>query len=449
MLNRSHGKRNLLVSASVLLVAALLGPLSLPANAQTLRIYHIDVEQAEATLVVSPSGQTLLIDSGRNGDGDRLRAVMQEAVVSQIDHFVCTHYHDDHYGGIDELVRDFGTTVVNSYDRGDKQFIPQSKRDGPRFTEYEETVGNRAEHLTRGETIQLDPAISVSCVAAGGVVLGEELPVPGENENDVSIALLIQFGDFRYFIGGDIEQPTEGKIADRDLAMDVDVYESDHHGSDTSSLLSFMEDLSPTAIVISNGNHGGYKHPRQSTLNFYSGLNPPPTVFQTNKYLKGGAGGNVPDEFIADVESTDSDGTILITVDQATDNYTVSYRNVSHTFPINNRDAGSDSSIVIESLLPDPIGSDLNLEEVTLGNRGNTPVSLEGWILRDESGRIWPLVGVGTIQAQSSATIWRNGMPMSLNNDRDEIILIDPSNQMRDRFQYTGSQEGVLIQTGH
>jgi len=210
-----------------------------------------------------------------------------------------------------------------------------------------------------------------------------------------------------------------------------------------------MQDLSPKAIVISNGNHRGYKHPRQNTLNLYSGLNPPPTVFQTNKYLKGGSGGNVPDEFIADVESTDSDGTILITAVQATGNYTVSYRNVSHTFPIKNRDTGSNSSIVIESLLPDPIGSDLNLEEVTLGNRGNTPVSMEGWILKDESGRIWPLVSVGTIQAQSSATIWRNGMPMSLNNDGDEIILIDPGNQIRDQFRYTSSQEGVLIQTGH
>ena len=70
-------------------------------------------------------------------------------------------------------------------------------------------------------------------------------------------------------------------------------------------------------------------------------------------------------------------------------------------------------------------------------------------IIQDESGRIWPLVSVGTIQPQSSATIWRNGMPMSLNNAGDEIVLVDPSNQIRDRFEYTGSQEGVLIQTGH
>ena len=445
----AYSTRRLVALTSALLAVFVLRILCLPATAQTLRIYHIDVEQAEATLVVSPSGHTLLIDSGRNGDGDRLKAVMLEAGVSQIDHFVCTHYHDDHYGGIDELVTEFSISVVNSYDRGDKQFIPQSKRDGPRFTEYEETVGNRADQLTRGETIPLDPAMSVTCIATGGVVLGEEPPVPGIDENDMSIALLLQYGNFRYFIGGDIEHPTEGKIEDRDLVLDVDVYQTNHHGSDTSSSLEFMQDLSPSVIVISNGNHGGYKHPRQVVLDLYASLDPPPKVFQTNKYLKGGAGGNVADEFIADLESTDSDGTILIAVDKATGSYTVKYRDKSHTFQIKSRDGSSNSSIVIENLLPNPIGSDRDLEEVTLRNKSTASVSMAGWILQDESGRIWPLVSLGTIQPESSATMWRNGMPMSLNNDEHEIVLIDSSNQIRDQFHYTDSQEGILIQTGH
>lgn len=201
--------------------------------------------------------------------------------------------------------------------------------------------------------------------------------------------------------------------------------------------------------MISNGNHGGYEHPRQSTLSLYSGLNPSPLVFQTNKYLKRGAGGNVADEFIADLESTDSDGTILITVNQAAGNYTVSYRDKTHTFQIKSRGDPSDSPVAIESLLPNPVGSDNDLEEVTLRNKGAASITMAGWILQDESGRIWPLVSVETIQPQSSATIWRNGMPMSLNNDGDEIVLIDPSNKLRDQFRYTDSQEGVLIQTGH
>ena len=77
------------------------------------------MDQADATLIVAPSGHTLLVDSGKNTHGPRIQAVMQTAGVTQIDHFVATHYHEDHYGGIDDLVNSM-VTVVNSYDRGDK-----------------------------------------------------------------------------------------------------------------------------------------------------------------------------------------------------------------------------------------------------------------------------------------------------------------------------------------
>lgn len=119
------------------------------------------------------------------------------------------------------------------------------------------------------------------------------------------MSLLIRFGEFRYFIGGDIEAATERKIADHDLALDVDVYAANHHGSDTSSDPAFIADLAPMVIIISNGNNATYKHPRQATLDALASLPNAPAVFQTNKYLKGGSGGNVADAFIADPETTD------------------------------------------------------------------------------------------------------------------------------------------------
>ena len=77
---------------------------ALPAGAQQLRIYHIDVEQASSTLFVAPGGKTLLVDSGKNGMGTRIKNIMNRAGVATIDFFVDTHYHEDHYGGIDDLV---------------------------------------------------------------------------------------------------------------------------------------------------------------------------------------------------------------------------------------------------------------------------------------------------------------------------------------------------------
>ncbi len=104
------------------------GPLSpVAARVHTLQISHIDVEPGDGTLFVAPGGATLLVDSGTDGHGVRLKQAMRQAGVTVIDHFVCTHYHADHYGGIDEPARDPEVTVTATYDRGDKAFCRPRK----------------------------------------------------------------------------------------------------------------------------------------------------------------------------------------------------------------------------------------------------------------------------------------------------------------------------------
>jgi len=422
------------------------------ASAQTLRIYHIDVEQGDSTLFVTPSGRTLLVDSGNNGHGPRIESVMKTAGVNQIDAFVATHYHSDHYGGIDDLVN-AGISVLESYDRGDKECcLSAKKKKEPTFIDYQTAVGEDAIHLTRGMTINLDPEVAITCISSGGVVVGETNPTPGQDENDMSISLLITFRGFRYFVGGDIEAATEAKIAAADLVTNLDVYQANHHGSHSSSSQPFMNDLLPTVIVISNGNRVDYAHPRQVTLNTYAALQPPPTVFQTNKYLAGGplGGGNVPDAFIADPETTDDDGTILLTVNGAASTFTVSYGSTTRTFSVKapaSTPTPITAAVVIESLLPNPAGDDEELEEVVLRNRGTTAISLVGWILRDRSGLTWTLAG--TVNPGQSRTFVRSGQDMSLNNAGDEIALIDVAQVERDRFEYQSSTEGTVIKTLH
>ena len=95
------------------------------------------------TIVISPSGKTLLIDSGKNGQGSRIKAIMKKAGVARIDHFVNTYYHEDHYGGIDDLANDSEIKIGAVYDRGDKEFIPASKRNGKTYKDYQNAVGKR------------------------------------------------------------------------------------------------------------------------------------------------------------------------------------------------------------------------------------------------------------------------------------------------------------------
>lgn len=115
--------RSLATLLSILLLA------SKSATPATLRIYQIDVEQGSSTLILSPGGHTLLVDSGRNGHGSQIKAAMEQAAVSQIDYLVDTHYHDDHYGGIDELVSQFGVVVAKSPYLGDYRIGLRRKPD--------------------------------------------------------------------------------------------------------------------------------------------------------------------------------------------------------------------------------------------------------------------------------------------------------------------------------
>jgi len=420
---------------------------SLSTFAQPLKIFFIDMDQGDAVLIVSPGGRTLLIDSGDEGKGARIKDLLDQEGITSLDFFVCTHYHSDHYGGIDELVLNDSVPVGTFYDRGDTNYLPSSKHKEKAFRNYQKTTGGTASHLTRGMLIPLDQAMTVRCVASGGVVLNGDTAT-GIDENDMSIALVVQYGGFTFFTGGDVEKPTEAKIAALHLARDVDVCKADHHGSHMCSLPAFMQDMSPAVIIISNGSDGTYKHPRRVTLSTYRALTPPPVVFQTNKYLKSDTtGGNVPDVYIADPQTFDKDGTILLTVDNATRKYVVSYGDTSFTFTFKHMPSTSEW-IVIKNLLPDPAGYDNVNEQVTLLNKGRDAVDLTGCFLKNGTGRIWSLDGL-QIAAGDSLTVTRNNMPMSLRNTGDSITLIGRSNQVMDGFAYNGSKTGVVIWTGH
>src|SRR5205085_9333815 len=128
--------------------------------------------QADAALFVMPNGKTLLVDSGKNGMGSRIKSVMDRAGVSQIDVFVNSDYHEDHFGGIDDLVKIFHVPVVESYDRGDKVCcVPASKKAESTFKGYLDTVGEDAKALRAGDIITLDPLVTITCISAGGVVI--------------------------------------------------------------------------------------------------------------------------------------------------------------------------------------------------------------------------------------------------------------------------------------
>src|SRR3989440_1150356 len=151
---------------------------------KTLDIYFIDVEGGAATLIVTPTGQSLLIDTGNPGDRDAGRiahAALGIAGLKQIDHCVITHWHRDHVGGVATLAKLI--PIKHFYDHGLPQTIA-SDMQAELIEAYRQTTQGNSVTLKPGDEIKLQrspkylPPLTVRVLTAGGVVLCEQSSVP-------------------------------------------------------------------------------------------------------------------------------------------------------------------------------------------------------------------------------------------------------------------------------
>ena len=158
----------------------LLGLCALTCAAQELRVYAIDVEGGKSTLYVSPSGQSMLVDTGyagfKNRDADRIVAAAKAAGVTQIDYLVITHYHADHVGGVPQLAAKM--PIRNFVDHG--QNFETVKDNGGVYGDYlaVRAKGNHIE-VKAGDRIPIE-GIDVEVVTASGKAIAKPLPGAGQ-----------------------------------------------------------------------------------------------------------------------------------------------------------------------------------------------------------------------------------------------------------------------------
>jgi competence protein ComEC len=294
----------------LLAVSLLIGGSTVQAE---LRIHHLDVNQSDSTIFVGPTGRSLLIDTGENGMGDDICKAVTRAGITKIDALITTHYHQDHYGGVDELVA-CGIPIDKAYDRGHKAGMS-----GKRFEDYQAAVGSTAIAVKAGYLIPFDTDVTVRVVAANGSIEGES-DIPTGEENDDSVAVVVSYKGFTAFYGGDLEVHTEDKLSAGDIVKNISLYQANHHGADNGSSRDFLDDMKPKVIIISNGNHKGHAHPRKSAVERMQNTVPTPVIFQTNKFTSTSCQRcplalNVADDFIADLDPEESDGSIDVVVD--------------------------------------------------------------------------------------------------------------------------------------
>jgi beta-lactamase superfamily II metal-dependent hydrolase len=269
------------IASKVLLAAGyLLLHAPTESRAQTegqLRVYVIDVEGGEATLFVSPIGETLLVDTGWPGfegrDADRIAAVAAAAGVTRIDHLVVTHHHADHVGGTEQLAARL--PIARAYDRGPP--LDQGERAQAQFRRYADAVGER-QVAAPGQVLPIG-GIEARVIASDGSVLSAPLSGAGspnpacagfiphgpeitsraaDAEDQRSVSLFVRFGEFRTVIMGDLTWNKEGELmCPANRLGTVDVYLVSHHGSDTSGSAALVHALRPRAAIMNNGPRKG------------------------------------------------------------------------------------------------------------------------------------------------------------------------------------------------
>jgi len=265
--------KNLLLP-SLCALAMLAGMTAPAAHAQVpgpLTIYTIDVEGGQATLFVSPTKGSLLVDTGwpgNNGrDADRIAAAVHDAGLTQIDHVLITHFHEDHVGGVPNLVQK--VKVGEFLDHGENREDAADTRQ--LHAAYLKAIGSTPRRVVHpGDTIQI-PGLNVLVLTADGEHIASVPGVKAEpnpycatephwdldtTENPRSTGVLIRFGKFRFLDLGDLTKAKEiPLVCPNNLIGHVDLYLVNHHGFNLSNSKAFVDAIHPRVAIMDNGAH--------------------------------------------------------------------------------------------------------------------------------------------------------------------------------------------------
>ena len=254
-------------------------------------IYFVDIGQGASTLIVSPTGKTLLVDGGPPGAGtSAVIPLLNTLGIATINYTVLTHYHIDHDGGLAEVINAGRVNGGIAYDNGDAaNLVPPSltSSTGTAYTAYKNALaahGVTRQTINPGDVIDLGGGMYATCLVAGGRLLsGGLIPINNDDLNSESISLKVEFNNFDFLISGDLtgggstssEKTPDVETYAGQLAGDVDVVQLNHHGSTTTSNQRFLSAVKAEVAVAEAGSFNTFGHPNRETVNKY--LNTPVT----------------------------------------------------------------------------------------------------------------------------------------------------------------------------
>ncbi|MGH9671724.1 MAG: ComEC/Rec2 family competence protein [Bryobacteraceae bacterium] len=283
-------------------------------GARTLEIHFVDVEGGQATLIVSPAGESLLVDAGWPGfngrDADRIIAAARKAGVNKIDYLMLTHYHRDHAGGVLPLAERF--PVINYVNHG-----PNTESGKPAedlSAAYEQAVAKGKRLVVKpGDKIPVK-GLDVTVVTARGEQIAEPLTGGGQpnplcsearhnpdpSENARSTGIVVGYGRFRFMDIGDLTWNKElDLVCPNNRVGKVDLYLTTHHGLNTSGPAGLVHAVAPRVAIMNNGARKGGTPEAWQIVRKSPGLE---DLWQVHFAVAGGSENNTAEAMIANLE---------------------------------------------------------------------------------------------------------------------------------------------------
>lgn len=327
--------KEFLLAAVFLLMPVSLVRAQQTATGKLLDIYFLDTEGGQATLFVSPSGRSMLVDTGFAGnqgmtgvdasasgitrDLDRIMTVLKLANVNVLDYVVITHFHGDHAGNAAELAHRI--PIRHFVDHGPYTVEMQPGRDAA-FLSYLPVRGISHVSVAKpGDRIPVD-GLDVQVVSSAGELitkpmagapgagaanplcrgakLKEQDPTP---ENFESVGIVVRYGSFRLVDLGDLTWNQEHALAcPNNLIGTATVFHTTRHGDPHSGAPQLMYALRARVAVMNNGERKGGSPEYWQTVHEAPGLE---DFWQIHRSAAGGAEHNSPEQFLANLNETD------------------------------------------------------------------------------------------------------------------------------------------------
>lgn len=214
-----------------------------------LKIYFLDVGQADSTLIIN-NNQTMLIDAGNNEDGNLIVEFIKSLGIEKIDYLVGTHAHEDHIGGMDDIINNFNIGTV---------YLPYTTEKTTTTKTFEDVLDSLIAKKLSITTANIGDKFTLGNTNCEIMYVDNSEP---EDTNDQSICIRLEFKNESFLFMGD----ASGKVEKARNWPQTNVLKVAHHGSKTSTSKEFLKQVKPQIAIISVGKDNSYKHPSEQVL---------------------------------------------------------------------------------------------------------------------------------------------------------------------------------------